>query len=128
MRMRRATFTWVDPDRFQIDDFAIQSKGETVLVCQGWSGEIVGFVSYWDADDFIHMLYVRSEFQGQGVGTALLQALPGWPRRRYRLKCLMKNTRARRFYQSIGFIVSGNGLSTEGEYHDMTLGAAVRRR
>lgn len=128
MRMRRATFTWVDPGRFQIEDFAVQSQGETVLVCQTHGGEIAGFVSYWEADDFIHMLYVGSEFQGHGVGTALLQALPGWPRRRYRLKCLVKNTRAQRFYQSIGFVISGSGASDEGEYTDMTLGPVVRRR
>jgi len=126
--MRRATFTWVDPDRFHILDFAVQSEGETVLVCEMEDGEIAGFVSFWPQDDFIHMLYVRTEFQRGGAGIALLQALPGWPRRRYRLKCLVKNERARKFYQSVGFIISGNGTSSEGDYNDMVLGAAVLKR
>lgn len=99
-----------------------------MLVCETEDGEVIGFISFWPPDDFIHMLYVRTEFQRKGVGIALLQALPGWPRRRYRLKCLVKNDRARKFYQSIGFIVSGSGKSSEGDYNDMLLGAAVRKR
>jgi ribosomal protein S18 acetylase RimI-like enzyme len=126
--MRRATFTWVDPGRFHILDYTVQSQGETVLVCEMEDGAIAGFIAFWPPDDFIHMLYIRTEFQGRGLGSALLQALPAWPRRRYRLKCLVKNTRAREFYESIGFIVSGSGTSSEGDYNDMLLGAAVKTR
>jgi GNAT superfamily N-acetyltransferase len=124
---RRATFTWVDPGRFHPQDFAIQSKGELVLVCLTEERQIAGFVAIWEADMFIHMLYVRSEFQGSGAGTALLKALPGWPQRRYRLKCLVKNIRARRFYEQVGFIVTGQGTSSEGDYNDMLLGPATDR-
>lgn len=124
---RRATFTWVDPNRFQIEDFAIQSKGERIFVCDSDDGTIAGFMAIWEPDAFIHMLYIRAAFQGTGAGTALIKALPGWPRRRYRLKCLVKNRRARQFYEQIGFVVTGQGTSAEGEYNDMLLGPATDR-
>ncbi len=125
--MRRATFTWIDPARFYLEDFAKQSKGESVFVCEDHARRIAGFMAILEADAFIHMLYVRADCQGTGVGAALLQALPGWPRRRYRLKCLMKNKLARRFYERMGFVVVGIGTSSEGDYNEMLLGPATDR-
>ncbi|MET0748606.1 MAG: GNAT family N-acetyltransferase [Rhizobium sp.] len=127
LTVRRATFTWVAPERFLPDDFASHSKGESIFVCEGGDGEIAGFMAIWEPDAFIHMLYIRAKFQGAGAGTALIRALPGWPRRRYRLKCLVKNSRARRFYEQIGFVVTGQGVSVEGDYNDMLLGPATDR-
>ena len=124
---RRTTFTWVDPDRFHIEDFATQSKGERVFVCESDGGAVAGFMAIWEEEAFIHMLYIRAEFQGSGAGTALMLALPHWPRRRYRLKCLVKNSRARRFYEQMGFVVTGQGTSAEGDYNDMLLGPATGR-
>jgi ribosomal protein S18 acetylase RimI-like enzyme len=128
LETRRATFTWVAPERFQIGDFVAQSAGETILVCIAENGSIGGFIAFWPPDNFIHMLYIRSEFQGLGIGTALLKALPGWPKTGYRLKCLVKNARARMFYQSIGFIITGTGTSGEGDYNDMQLVPMFRPR
>jgi GNAT superfamily N-acetyltransferase len=51
------------------------------LACRDGDGEIAGFMTLWAPDDFIHMLYIRKQWQGQGIGTALLQALPDWPDR-----------------------------------------------
>ncbi|WP_454847981.1 N-acetyltransferase family protein [Rhizobium binxianense] len=120
LSVRRSTFTWVDPGRFHGEDFAAHSNGETVLVCEDPAGVIAGFLALWETDDFIHMLYVRPEFQGMGVGTALLQALPGWPDHAYRLKCLINNRRAKAFYLARGFRVTGNGASPEGDYEEMS--------
>jgi GNAT superfamily N-acetyltransferase len=121
LMVRRETFTWVDPGRFHPEDFAVQSRGERVFVCEDRIHGIAGFLALWEPEDFIHMLFVRPRFQGQGVGSALLGALPGWPDRRYRLKCLVKNRRAIGFYQSLGFRISGEGKSPEGDYWDMLL-------
>jgi ribosomal protein S18 acetylase RimI-like enzyme len=82
---------------------------------------IAGFLTLWEPDNFIHMLYILPAFQGSGAGRALLAALPDWPRRRYRLKCLVKNTRAIAFYRAIGFEIVGDGASPEGDYKDMQL-------
>ncbi|MCE4062990.1 GNAT family N-acetyltransferase [Pandoraea sputorum] len=118
--VRLATMTWVDPSLYRADDFASHAAGEDVLTAKSSDGKILGFISVWPADDFIHMLYVEPSSQGHGVGTRLLQALPGWPARRYRLKCLIRNTRAKTFYERHGFRVIGKGVSEEGAFEEMS--------
>lgn len=127
LHVRRSTFTWVDPGQFHEQDFAAHTRGERVFVCEDVHVGIAGFLALWEPDDFIHMLYIRPRFQGQGAGTALLRSLPGWPLRSYRLKCLVKNRNAMGFYQAHGFKVTGNGSSPEGDYLDMQLDAEGRR-
>lgn len=119
--VRRQTFLWVDPGRFHREDFAAHTQGERVFVCEDPHGTIAGFLALWEPDDFIHMLYILPAFQGRGAGTALLYALPDWPERRYRLKCLVRNTRAIAFYRALGFEITGDGASPEGDYKDMRL-------
>ncbi|TCU26611.1 ribosomal protein S18 acetylase RimI-like enzyme [Rhizobium azibense] len=117
---RRRTFTWVDPGNFRHGDFLAHSQGEIVFVAEAGDGDIAGFMTLWAADDFIHMLYIRKQWQGRGIGTALLKALPGWPRRQYRLKCLINNTSAKTFYAGRGFVVTGSGTSAEGDYEELS--------
>lgn len=121
LRVRRETFLWVDPSRFSLEDFEVHANGERLFVCENGRGAVAGFAAVWEPDDFIHMLYILPAFQGRGAGKALLAALPGWPTRRYRLKCLVKNTRAMAFYRTLGFEVIGNGASPEGDYKEMLL-------
>ncbi len=121
LTVRRATFTWVEPGQFRREDFATQSRGEELFVCENRDAEIAGFLALWPPQNFIHMLYVRPAFQGSGAGSALLEALPEWPTRRYRLKCLVHNHRARGFYLKHGFEIVGSGWSAEGSYNDMQL-------
>ncbi len=64
---RRQTFTWVDPGKFSHEDFLAHSQGEIVWVAEAPDGEIAGFMTLWAADDFIHMLYIRKQWQGRGV-------------------------------------------------------------
>jgi GNAT superfamily N-acetyltransferase len=124
LTVRRKTFIWVDPGNFHREDFAAHTNGETVLVCVNSEGRIAGFLSLWPPDDFIHMLYIQPEFQGQGAGTALLKALPEWPRHKYRLKCLLRNRQAKDFYLVHGFQVTGTGRSPEGDYEDLSFDPA----
>ena len=72
---RRTTFTWVPPERFHLDDFAAQSKGESIFVCESHDRAVAGFMTIWEPEAFIHMLYIRAGFQGSGAGTALIKAL-----------------------------------------------------
>jgi GNAT superfamily N-acetyltransferase len=120
LQVRRQTFTWVDPYKFRHEDFAAHTQGELVWLAEATDGTTAGFMTLWAADDFIHMLYIRKEWQGKGVGTALLAALPDWPRHKYRLKCLVNNAQAKAFYLSRGFAVTGGGTSSEGEYEELT--------
>lgn len=120
LSVRRDTFVWVDPGNFHREDYAAHTAGERIFVCEdATTGRIAGFLALWAEGDFIHMLYVLPEFQGKGAGTALLMALPGWPARKYRLKCLVRNLKAKDFYLSRGFRVTGKGTSTEGDYEDL---------
>jgi len=120
LQVRRQTFTWVDPYKFRHEDFAAHTQGELVWLAEAADGTIAGFMTLWAADDFIHMLYIRKEWRGRGVGTALLAALPDWPRHKYRLKCLVNNAQAKAFYLSRGFAVTSGGTSSEGEYEELT--------
>lgn len=120
LAVRRATFTWVEPMRFRHEDFFSHTQGELLWLAQTPDGEIAGFMTLWVPDDFVHMLYVSREWQGKGAGTALLQALPHWPRHGYRLKCLVNNTGAKAFYTMNGFVVTGEGASAEGDYEELS--------
>lgn len=61
LSVRRQTFVWVDPGKFHHEDFSAHTNGETVFVCEHADGSLAGFLSLWPEDDFIHMLYIRSE-------------------------------------------------------------------
>lgn len=118
--VRRETFTWVAASQFHHGDFFAHTQGEIVWLAETPRGEIAGFMTLWPPDEFIHMLYIRKEWQGKGAGNALLKALPDWPRQRYRLKCLVNNRRAKAFYLANGFIVTGSGTSAEGDYEELS--------
>lgn len=119
LAVRRETFLWVDPGSFRHEDFKAHAQGEHIWLAETPSGEVAGFITLWAPDDFVHMLYIATRWQGQGAGVALLEALPDWPRKKYRLKCLVNNRRAKSFYLSRGFVVSGSGPSAEGDYDEM---------
>lgn len=121
LQVRRETLVWVSPEKFALADFAEHSRGESIWLAQMDGGEVMGFISLWDADHFIHMLYIRQLFQNRGVGVALLRALPHWPMPAYRLKCLIQNVRARAFYRAQGFVVVGQGASPEGDFEELLL-------
>ncbi len=118
---RRDTFYWIAPTSFRLEDFASQTEGELILVAEANEGKIAGLISLWEPDCFIHMLYIDKEWQGRGVGSALLRALPGWLNNTYRLKCFVQNKRAKGFYLKHGFKVTGTGGSPEGEYEVLTI-------
>ncbi|MGN6094136.1 MAG: GNAT family N-acetyltransferase [Luteibacter jiangsuensis] len=125
LSVRRQTFDWQPPDAFHLEDFDTQTEGERVVVAEA-ADRIAGFISVWEPDDFIHHLFVDVGHMRQGVGRALLHALPGWPERAYRLKCLSRNQMALEFYQLHGFIETGRGSSDEGEYIVLSRGDHVR--
>ncbi|KQV84517.1 GNAT family N-acetyltransferase [Rhizobium sp. Root1220] len=125
LAVRRETFAWVEPLAFRHQDFFAHTQGEIVWLAETPEGEIAGFMTLWAPDDFIHMLYIRKDWQGKGAGTALLRALPNWPRQKYRLKCLVRNARAKAFYLANGFRVTAGGTSAEGDYDEMSFIPAI---
>lgn len=118
LESRVATFTWLDTMTYELSDFERDTEGEEVWVAVE-SNEVVGFISIWKPDCFIHHLFVSPEDLKKGIGLKLLNFV----KQRYSnlsLKCLTQNTNAVAFYLSQGFKVEetvDNGLES---YHRMS--------
>jgi GNAT superfamily N-acetyltransferase len=64
---------------------------------------LTGFISIWSPEKFVHHLYVDPKYQGRGVATKLIayaKKIHGMP---LRLKCLVANESACRFYEASGW-------------------------
>ena len=113
LETRRATFHWRDPQVFQLADFAPQTEGEAIHVAESADGELLGFISVWLPDRFIHHLFVSPAHQNRGLGRALIASLHAWLPGPWQLKCTDKNTRALAFYESLGWREVGRGVSDD---------------
>jgi GNAT superfamily N-acetyltransferase len=112
---RRHNWTWLDGDDWALEDLDAVILGETVLVAFV-EGHRAGFAGILPNDNFLHSLYVDPDFQGRGVGSALLEAV----QRRFTstgaLKCLMLNKSALMFYLKHGWQHEATGESEQGKY------------
>lgn len=94
----------------------VASPNSTILVAEA-GGRLVGYV---EAEGGIyrrtrHSAYVvigvRRDWQGRGVGRALVSALEEWAQarrlRRLELTVRVDNHRARRLYERMGFVAEG---------------------
>lgn len=113
---RRQAFHWCDPEAFQPGDFATQTEGEIIHLAEDPEGRLLGFVSIWLPDSFVHHLYVAPEHQRRGVGTVLLESLPSWLPLPHTLKCLARNLPAIAFYQRHGWVEKDRGRDQLGDY------------
>lgn len=102
LEARRRTFYWVDPSRFQLDDFARQTEGEQIWLAEQ-NGRLCGFIAIWAEENFVHHLYVDEACHGQGLGRALLaQGLAG-ATQPASLKVATRNVQALAFYHRLGW-------------------------
>lgn len=122
---RRRNWTWLKGDDWQLEDFDAVILGETVLVAE-IDGHRVGFAGVLDNDNFLHSLYVDPDVQGQGVGSALLDAVQQRFTSTGSLKCLMQNEAALHFYQQHGWRREASGESEQGKYVLMHFPLAAR--
>lgn len=116
LRVRRELFSWHDASQYPPDDFYKQTAGEVVFVAEDAAGKIVGFVSVWEQDAFIHHLYVDPDYKRKGVGTALMNSLFSWLPFPYRLKCITRNRQALKFYRKLGWVEVERAIGEDGEY------------
>jgi GNAT superfamily N-acetyltransferase len=112
---RRATFTWVDSNRFQLEDYRASVEGEEVWVAE-LDGAVRGFASFMVEESFLHNLFIMPGWQRRGLGQALLSQVRRLCPRPLRLKCLANNVSARMFYQTQGWTEEGQGRSDLGYY------------
>lgn len=102
LEARRRTFYWVEPSRFQRDDFALQTQNEQIWVAEQ-AGHLCGFIAIWAEENFVHHLYVDEACHGQGLGRALLtQGLAG-ATQPATLKVATRNVQALAFYHRLGW-------------------------
>ncbi|ORM68691.1 GNAT family N-acetyltransferase [Pantoea wallisii] len=112
---RRHNWTWLEGDDWQLEDFDAVILGETVLVAE-IDGHRAGFAGVLDNDNFLHSLYIDPDYQGQGVGSALLEAVQQRFTSTGALKCLMQNEQALAFYAHHGWQREATGEGEQGKY------------
>jgi len=74
------------------------------------SENILGFVSL--LDDYLAAIFVKSDFQGRGIGSLLLNHAMGL-RNKLQLKVFCKNKKSVEFYKSKGFSVISESKDNE---------------
>ncbi len=116
--VRRNTFHWIEPEELKLSDFDESTKDELILIAL-IKNEIVGFVSVWVPDKFIHNLFVLQDFQGKGVGTALVNGVVKRVGLPLTLKCVKSNTKAFNYYKSHNWTIEKEEMGNEGLYYLM---------
>ncbi|MBI1210181.1 MAG: GNAT family N-acetyltransferase [Alphaproteobacteria bacterium] len=107
-RVGSATFSWRPKNWFKATDFLRFAKEEAVYVAES-NGQILGILSLYRPERFVHCLYVDMPAQGLGVGTALLAHVAKDVRGPLALKVDEPNSRALAFYKALGFIERDSG-------------------
>ena len=95
---RQSTFTTRPKDAFKIGDYVKSTQEDEVWVAE-YIGVIVGFVSIYVPDNFIHNLFVHPKYQGKGIGKQLLQIAEENLKRPMTLKAAMDNPKSFSFYE-----------------------------
>ena len=112
---RQEGFNWMEYDSIKLDDFDSSTEGELILTAK-INNEIVGFVSIWEEDKFIHNLFVSSKFKRCGVGKALINQCVKVVELPLTLKCVRENENALNFYLSQGWTIEEEVTGKEPYY------------
>jgi GNAT superfamily N-acetyltransferase len=107
-------FLWEDPQ--EIHDFYRQTEGEIIVVAEQ-KRTVVGFMSVYAPDSFVHHLFVAQEYSRLGIGSALLShAMERFPKP-ITLKCVIWNQLACVFYQRHGWKKTATCAHENPPYH-----------
>lgn len=99
---RQKTFKSAPPQKFKMGDYKESVVAEEVWIAEE-DGDIVGFVSLWRPDNFIHNLFVHPDWQNQGIGQKLLKKAEKRLSFPMELKVTTDNIKAQKFYQKHGW-------------------------
>ena len=100
---------------WRASDFEDEVNGEELFVAHA-GPEVVGLLSLWRAEAFVHFLHVAPAWRRRGVGRQLLAAARAEVDRPLELKCLTDNGRALAFYQRLGWIALKRDLDPPAPY------------
>jgi GNAT superfamily N-acetyltransferase len=117
---RQRFFTWLEAGCMQLEDFDAATADEPILVAV-LENQIVGFISWWPPNNFVHNLFAAPTFTRRGIGRKLLAACLAEIGRPATLKCVKLNELALAFYQRLGWRVAGEGASADGGYYLLQL-------
>lgn len=98
------------------EEFTALATGEEIQVVED-DGRLVGFISVFKSERFIHHLYVLPDQQKKGFASALIAACVARYGLPLSLKSLVKNTGACRFYERNHWIALKTESSADGSYH-----------
>lgn len=92
------------PEQYQVD-----------LACM--DDKVVGIVAYNQNE--INQLYIHIDYQGIGIGQALLEKVKAQSSGRLTLRTFEVNKNAQRFYEKNGFVLIGRGHTNEENLPDL---------
>jgi len=101
-RAGSAAFTWRPKGYFKADDFIRFAEEEEVWLALA-SGALLGILSLFRPENFIHCLYVDPDAQRLGVGRALVEYLRKETGQPLTLKLDTLNKKAIAFYEATGW-------------------------
>jgi len=90
-------------------DESIAVENQIFLMKHVDSEEIIAFMAL--CDDWVNHLYVHVDYQGQGLGTRLLNLAKESSAGTLRLYTFQANINAQRFYEKHGFIIHARGMA-----------------
>ena len=102
VRSGRAAFTWRPDNHFRAEDFRMYALDEEVWLAH-MGGALVGILSIFRAESFVHCLYVDPDAQGLGVGRALVEHVRRVVGEPLTLKLDIPNRKAIAFYEATGW-------------------------
>jgi GNAT superfamily N-acetyltransferase len=101
-RSGTAAFTWRPLGHFQARDFIAFAQEEEVWLAY-MSDALVGILSIFRVENFIHCLYVSPDAQGLGIGRALVDFVHKKVGHALTLKLDVPNRNAISFYEATGW-------------------------
>lgn len=118
--IRNDEFEWVEKNSISLVDYDKSTLDEYVLVATV-SEKVVGFISIWEPDNFIHNLFVSKEFRKHGIGDKLITEAINIFAKPMTLKCVKNNYNAVKFYLSHGWVIKSEEFGAEGPYYVMVI-------
>ena len=102
LKTRIQTFHWQNPNNFNLSDFEKYVEDEEVFVAVE-DEKIVGFISIYLPNNFIHNLFIHPKYQRTGIGKLLLEKILTFIVEPITLKVEILNINACMFYEKFGF-------------------------